>query len=92
MKNSNMAEGAIINSRKVSKWTRILSSKLWTFLCQGNQKSRVQVLKNIPRGGHDIGKGMFCEKAECLERMAKCVEHLKRTGFMERRKNAREDD
>lgn len=73
-------------------WKCILSSKLWTFLCQGTQELRVQVLRKIPREGHDIGKGIFCEKAEGLDkRRAKSVECLRRTGFMKRIKNPGED-
>ena len=41
---------------------------MWTFLCQGTQESRVQVLRKIPREGHDIGKGIFCGKPEGLDK------------------------
>lgn len=55
-------------------WKCVLNSKLWACLGQGTQKSWAHVFKNIPCGGHDIGKGLFCEKAEGLERKAKSVE------------------
>ena len=72
-------------------WNYILSSKLWTFLCQGTQESRVQVLRKIPREGHDIGKGIFCGKPEGLDKRRAKMECLRRTGFMKRIKNPGEN-